>query len=50
MVGLMLNVHGKLQADAADALAVALCHANHSQGALSALQHSGLRLRRGRLG
>lgn len=28
MVGLMLNIHGKIQADSADALAVALCHAN----------------------
>ncbi len=28
MVGLMLNVHGKLQADAADALAVAITHAH----------------------
>ncbi|TDK20506.1 crossover junction endodeoxyribonuclease RuvC [Luteimonas aestuarii] len=28
MVGLMLNLHGKLQADAADALAVAITHAN----------------------
>jgi len=34
----------------ADALAVAQINVNHSQGALSALQHSGLRLRRGRLG
>jgi len=28
MVGIMLNLHGKLQADAADALAVALTHAH----------------------
>lgn len=28
MVGLMLNLHGKLQADAADALAVAITHAH----------------------
>lgn len=28
MVGLMLNIQGKIQADSADALAVALCHAN----------------------
>ena len=28
MVGLMLNLHGKLQADAADALAIALTHAH----------------------
>lgn len=50
MVVRLLKLNGTPQADAADALAVALCHANHSQGALSALQHSGLRLRRGRLG
>jgi len=30
MVGLLLNLHGKLQADAADALAIALTHA-HTQ-------------------
>ena len=29
MVGIMLNLHGKLQADAADALAVAITHAHH---------------------
>ena len=28
MVGILLNLHGKLQADAADALAVSLCHAH----------------------
>ncbi len=28
MVGIMLNLHGKLQADAADALAVAITHAH----------------------
>jgi len=28
MVGLLLNIKGKIQADAADALAVAICHAN----------------------
>ncbi len=28
MVGLLLNLHGKLQADAADALAVAITHAH----------------------
>ncbi len=28
MVGLMLNLHGKLQADAADALAIAITHAH----------------------
>ena len=44
MVVRLLKLNGTPQADAADALAVALCHANHSQGALSA------RLRRGRLG
>lgn len=30
MVKYMLNLHGKLQADAADALAVAICHAHTS--------------------
>ena len=28
MVGLLLNIKGNIQADAADALAVAICHAN----------------------
>jgi len=28
MVGLLLNIQGKIQEDAADALAVAICHAN----------------------
>ena len=31
MVGIMLNLHGKLQADAADALAVAICHGHTRQ-------------------
>ena len=33
MIGLLLGVRGPLQADAADAAAVALCHAHHSQTA-----------------
>jgi len=28
MIGVMLNLHGKIQADAADALAVAITHAH----------------------
>jgi crossover junction endodeoxyribonuclease RuvC len=32
MVGIMLNLHGKLQADAADALAIAITHAHHRGG------------------
>jgi len=30
MVKVLLNLSGRLQADSADALAVALCHAHHS--------------------
>ena len=33
MIGVLLPGSGKLAADAADALAVALCHAHHSGGA-----------------
>lgn len=44
MVRLLLGLQGRLQADAADALAVAICHAN-----MSATQaRSGLTFRRGR--
>ena len=44
MVKLLLSLQGRLQADAADALAVAICHAN-----MSATQaRSGLSFRRGR--
>ena len=40
MVGLMLNLHGKLQADAADALAVAITHANVRDGAPPRREHA----------
>lgn len=33
MIGMLLNIRGTLQADAADAAAVALCHAHHAQTA-----------------
>lgn len=33
MVGVMLNLSGSIQSDAADALGVALCHAHHRQTA-----------------
>jgi len=48
MVRRLLNLEGKLQADAADALACAICHAHTGQG-LGRLASSGLRVRRGRL-
>jgi len=34
MVGVLLNLNGQIQADAADALGVALCHAHHRQTAV----------------
>ncbi|MDN0075717.1 crossover junction endodeoxyribonuclease RuvC [Crenobacter sp. SG2303] len=49
MVVTMLNLSGTPQADAADALAVALAHANHSGGAIGALARQGLRIKGGRL-
>lgn len=49
MVVKMLSLSGTPQADAADALAVALAHANHSGGALAALGPLGLKVKRGRL-
>jgi len=48
MVRRLLNIEGKLQADAADALACAICHAHAGQG-LGRLASAGLRVRRGRL-
>lgn len=48
MVRRLLNLEGRLQADAADALACAICHAHTGQG-LGRLASSGLRVRRGRL-
>ncbi|WP_434630831.1 crossover junction endodeoxyribonuclease RuvC [Chromobacterium sp. CV08] len=49
MVVRMLNLSGTPQADAADALAVALTHAGHSGGAIGKLALSGLRVKGGRL-
>jgi crossover junction endodeoxyribonuclease RuvC len=48
MVRRLLKLEGALQADAADALACAICHAHAAQG-LSRLAAAGLRVRRGRL-
>lgn len=49
MVVRLLSLSGTPQADAADALAVALAHANHSHAALAAFTASGLRVKGGRL-
>ena len=49
MVVRMLNLSGTPQADAADALAVALTHANHSGGAIGKLALRGLKVKGGRL-
>jgi crossover junction endodeoxyribonuclease RuvC len=49
MVVRMLSLSGTPQADAADALAVALAHANHSHKALAAFTRGGLRIKGGRL-
>ncbi|TDR80331.1 crossover junction endodeoxyribonuclease RuvC [Paludibacterium purpuratum] len=49
MVVRLLSLSGTPQADAADALAVALAHANHSHDALAALSSQGLRVKGGRL-
>ncbi len=48
MVRRLLNLEGKLQADAADALACAICHA-HTGQSLGRMAATGLRVRRGRL-
>jgi crossover junction endodeoxyribonuclease RuvC len=48
MVQVLLKLSGSPQEDAADALAIALCHANFQQG-LGALPSSTTRLRHGRL-
>ncbi len=48
MVKRLLKLEGKLQADAADALACAICHAHGGQG-LGQLASAGYRVRRGRL-
>lgn len=48
MVRRLLNLPGTPSADAADALACAICHAHGGQG-LGAIATTGLRVRRGRL-
>ncbi|MBZ0091209.1 MAG: crossover junction endodeoxyribonuclease RuvC [Burkholderiales bacterium] len=48
MVKRLLKLDGKLQADAADALACAICHAHAGQG-VGLLASAGYRMRRGRL-
>ena len=40
MVGVLLNIRGKLQADAADGLAVALCHAHSRHHTILGSKHS----------
>ncbi|WP_035054713.1 crossover junction endodeoxyribonuclease RuvC [Andreprevotia chitinilytica] len=49
MVQRLLRLTGKPQADAADALAVALTHAQHGTGVAGKLQQMGLNIKRGRL-
>lgn len=49
MVVKMLNLSGTPQSDAADALAVALAHANYSAGAAGRLAMRGLKVKGGRL-
>lgn len=49
MVVRLLSLSGTPQADAADALAVALAHANHSHDALAGLMPTGVRIKGGRL-
>ncbi|HJV05702.1 MAG TPA: crossover junction endodeoxyribonuclease RuvC [Chromobacteriaceae bacterium] len=49
MVVKMLNLSGTPQSDAADALAVALAHANYSGGAAGRLAMRGLKVKGGRL-
>ena len=49
MVQRLLRLTGVPQADAADALAVALTHAQHSSGAMRQLAGKGLNIKRGRL-
>jgi crossover junction endodeoxyribonuclease RuvC len=48
MVKRLLGLAGAPSADAADALACAICHAHGGQG-LGAIPTSGFRVRRGRL-
>lgn len=49
MVQQALRLNGVPQADAADALAVALAHSQHSSGAMQQLAGMGLNIKRGRL-
>lgn len=49
MVVRLLSLSGTPQADAADALAVALAHANHSHAVLASLAEGGVRVKGGRL-
>lgn len=49
MVQRLLRLTGVPQADAADALAVALTHAQHGSGAMRQLAGRGLNIKRGRL-
>ncbi|BEV72401.1 MULTISPECIES: crossover junction endodeoxyribonuclease RuvC [unclassified Paludibacterium] len=49
MVVRLLSLSGTPQADAADALAVALAHANHRHDALAGLMPKGVRIKGGRL-
>lgn len=49
MVKRLLNLAGDPQADAADALACALCHAHHTGGGIGRFTLAGLKLRQGRL-
>ncbi|WP_137935995.1 crossover junction endodeoxyribonuclease RuvC [Chitinivorax sp. B] len=49
MVKRLLKLEGYPQADAADALACALCHANHNGSLAKGLASQGYRVKRGRL-
>ena len=49
MVQRLLRLNGAPQSDAADALAVALTHAQHGSGAMRQLAGMGLSIKRGRL-
>lgn len=49
MVRRLLQLAGNPQADAADALACAICHSHHTGGSLGRLALAGLKTREGRL-
>lgn len=49
MVKRLLHLPANPQADAADALACAICHAHHSSGSMGKLTLAGLKMREGRL-